>query len=318
MPVLNDAGALYLGAQSVESAYLGSTLVWSDASVPVNLSAPVVTGASFEGDTATSTSGSWSYAPTAYEYQWQVDPGTGWEDVPGETASTFVDIPLGQFRCAVRASNTVGWSDYAYSAPFDIVETPTGLAWDSGWQTDITGASVTRGATGTGYGHAWTDALSGMFYLEVEVDSTNGESDVLIVAMDDPVTPQSWWDGGDMAYWASSSLKATLGSPWSVNYYGDTAYIGGPTPETADAPMYRVGVAGNAGTGACWLRSVSSAASGAWFGGGDPAAGTTPTFTVNPAQALRLAASLDAAAESASIVPPAEHYGAAPSGFTPT
>ena len=286
---------------------------------PVNTSPPVVTGAAHVGDTATTTNGTWTNSPTGYEYRWQVDPGTGWEDVSGETASTFDNVPAGEYRSAVRAQNATGWSDWAYSAPFVVTVAPTGTPFSGSWQADLSDADMTatRGTSGAGdYGHAWTDTLSGLFYLEVEVDSTNGEADVLIIAMDDPVTPQSWWNGGDMAYWALSSLKATVGSPWSVNYYGDTTYIGGPAPETADAPLYRVGIAVNAGTGACWLRSVSSAASGAWFGGGDPAAGTTPTFTVNNAEALRLAASLDSASEAATIVSPANHHGAAPTGFT--
>lgn len=315
MPRLDTADALYLGTQAVSAAYYGSTQVWGSASVPTNVSVPVVTGASFEGDTATTTDGTWTGSPTAYERKWQENDG-GWSDVSGETASTFEDMPIGQFRSAVRAENAEGWSDWAYSAPFNVNEA-SALSWTGGFQSERSGRTASRGSSGSEYGHAWTDPLAGLVYVEFEVSGTLGEVDCMVVAVDSPVTSQPWWTGGDLSFWVSSSLKATVGSMWSMNYYGDGTYIGGPAPETADNPLYRAGMAINASTGAVWLRSVSSAATGAWFGGGNPATNTTPTFTVNAAEALRLGVSFDATTEEVLLVLPVNHYGAAPSGFTP-
>lgn len=100
---------------------------------PVNISAPVVTGASFVGDTATTSNGSWSGGPIIeYEYLWQQNDGS-WEDVIGETNNTFVDMLLGEYRSAVRARNSVDWSEWAYSTAFVINEPSEGFAT---WSTE--------------------------------------------------------------------------------------------------------------------------------------------------------------------------------------
>lgn len=92
--------------------------------VPQIVSVPVVSGAVFVGDTATSTSGVWTNSPTSYAYQWQVydEINDEWDDVIGETASTFQVQNVGEYRVRVIASNSAGSSDPAYSAPFIVTE----------------------------------------------------------------------------------------------------------------------------------------------------------------------------------------------------
>ena len=302
----------------IASGIMGEPVV----TIPVNTSSPVVSGAVVPGDDATTTNGTWTQSPTAYEYKWQEFLDPTWTDVSGETANTYEDMPLGEFRSAVRAENSAGWSDWAYSLPFVVAAAPTGTTWADVWQAVLSGgdAIATRGVEGTGYGHAWSAGLAGNVYVEFEVDMTTGPVDIGIWVIDDPVTPQSWWNGGDFSYQGGSSLKALLAEYWSLNYYGDAGYLGGPEPNHTDDPLYRGGFALNTTTGAVWLRDVWSTGASAWFGGGDPAAGTSPTFTLSTStgfETFRLAASFDDAPEAARIVTPADHYGTAPSGFTP-
>ena len=54
--------------------------------VPVNSTIPVVTGDTGEGDTLTTTTGSWTNSPTSYTYRWLRDDVA----ISGATASTYV------------------------------------------------------------------------------------------------------------------------------------------------------------------------------------------------------------------------------------
>lgn len=143
------------------AVYFGANVVWAPpaSDPPVNTVVPVVSGANYVGDTATASTGSWLNDPTNYAYQWQVydDGDEEWEDVIGETASTFEDIPdEGEYRVRVVASNAVGASDPAYSAPFVITE-PSGvpgyvnsadtgsLYYDGATPTSVTLNGVTSG-----------------------------------------------------------------------------------------------------------------------------------------------------------------------------
>lgn len=199
-----------------------------------------------------------------------------------------------------------------------------GTPFAAAWQADLTNDdfTVTRGSSGSGdYGHGWSGVLEDNSYFEIETDATNGEVDVGVWLVD-TVTPQVWWNNQDFSYHGGSSLKVTLGSPWSLNYYGDSSYIAGPTPDTADAPIYRLGVAVTLGSGAVnvWARQVTTSGPEAWLGGGDPALGTTPTFVLTTASGLndpRIAASMDATTESCTIITPDNHNATAPAGFTP-
>lgn len=76
---------------------------------PLNTVAPAVTGTPTEGETLTTTTGTWSYSPTSYAYQWRrVDLAA---DISGATGSTLV---LGSgdvghtIACRVTATNATG------------------------------------------------------------------------------------------------------------------------------------------------------------------------------------------------------------------
>lgn len=131
MPVLNAADDLLMGAEPVLEVRRRGAIVWERPGVPVNTSPPVVSGATTTGDTAVATPGTWTNSPTSYAYQWQVDPGTGWENVPGETAALFEVEEAGEYRVRVIASNAAGASDPAYSAPFVVTEPSAGIIQQS-------------------------------------------------------------------------------------------------------------------------------------------------------------------------------------------
>ena|SRR6516225_2370819 len=74
---------------------------------PINTTAPLVTGTATVGSTLTSTTGTWSNAPTGYTYQW-LRSGT---PIAGATAATYVLAAADHgmsVSCNVTASNAAG------------------------------------------------------------------------------------------------------------------------------------------------------------------------------------------------------------------
>lgn len=80
----------------------------SYGSLPVNTVAPVVSGTASVGQTLSTTTGTWTGAPTpTFTYQWQRNTS----NISGATSSTYV-VQFGDagntVRCVVTATNTLG------------------------------------------------------------------------------------------------------------------------------------------------------------------------------------------------------------------
>lgn len=101
----------------------------------------------------------------------------------------------------------------------------------------------------------------------------------------------------------SVSYLAFYGLPEEEN--GNIALWDGPVPTTVD--VY-IAVSGRN----VWL---SSSADPVWYGGGDPALGTTPTLVVPGSEPIKFGAAVDDAANNALLLNPSEYTGTAPVGF---
>lgn len=86
---------------------------------PVSTSPPVVSGVAQEGQALTTTAGSWSGSPTAYDYQWQRSGA----DVPGATspAYTLTAADVGHTIGVVVTASNSGGAASAASAPSEAV-----------------------------------------------------------------------------------------------------------------------------------------------------------------------------------------------------
>ena len=88
---------------------------------PANTAAPVVTGTAMQGDTLTTSTGSWSGSPAGYSYQWLDcnSSGAACANVAGATSSSYT-LTAGDvgdtIRSIVTATNT-GGSTAVTSAP---------------------------------------------------------------------------------------------------------------------------------------------------------------------------------------------------------
>ena len=116
---------------------------------------PVISGSTKTGQTLTTTTGSWTPAGATFAYQWQVDDGTGFVDIPGANAATYVltdDEATTKVRSKITATNGDG-STAAYSSPVGpIIATPV-----NGRVPEITG-TLTDNQALTSTDGQWTSA----------------------------------------------------------------------------------------------------------------------------------------------------------------
>lgn len=321
MPVLNAADDLLMGAQPVLEVRRRGAIVWERPGVPVNTSPPVVSGATTVGDTAVATPGTWTNSPTSYAYQWQVDPGTGWENVPGETAASFEVEEAGEYRVQVIASNAAGASDPAYSAPFVVTE-PSGTTYAVFTGTTPNGALSNGGRTLThssgDYAHALTTvALHEDCYLEFMVSTPVGDGGLGLYSGDVAAASLQVYAPLGLI-WGYPALTA-YGGDWSSDWWaftGDASEDGGNVQSfgTAQSGVQYLQMAYRHSTRALWLRIRSGTTTYPWAGGGNPEAGTTPTFVWPNGDPIKVGASTDGS--PVTLLLPDEFVSTPPTGFT--
>ncbi len=104
------------GSVPASSAATG-TVAAKPPSAPTNSALPIVSGSAVEGQTLSTTNGTWTGSPTSYAYQWQDCNALGESclNVSGATASSYALVAgdVGHtMRAVVTASNAggVGWA----------------------------------------------------------------------------------------------------------------------------------------------------------------------------------------------------------------
>ncbi len=100
----------YTVAKEIESTNYG---------VPVNVSAPIISGATTQGSTLTATSGVWNGSPPmTFAYQWAANDVA----IPGATSATFSNtLDTVTYKVSVSARNAHGEADAVISAGTTII-----------------------------------------------------------------------------------------------------------------------------------------------------------------------------------------------------
>ena len=117
------------GSGSADSAVTG-TVSGSAPAAPVNGGAPVVSGQAVQGQSLSTSNGSWSNSPTSYAYQWQDCNGSGGgcANIGGATASSYTlqSSDVGDTVRAVVTASNAGGSGSADSAVTGVVTASSG------------------------------------------------------------------------------------------------------------------------------------------------------------------------------------------------
>ena len=154
------------------SAYVNGT--GTATAAPVNMAVPAISGSAMQGQSLSTSNGTWSNSPTSYAYQWQDcnSSGASCTNVSGATSSSYTltssDVNH-TMRALVAASNT-GGSALATSAQTPMVSSPppaapvnTALPAVSGTATQGQTLSTSNGTwsgSPTGYAYQWQDCNS--------------------------------------------------------------------------------------------------------------------------------------------------------------
>jgi hypothetical protein len=141
LPMLEASAAAGLGIFGTGAATLpGMTASGTAGAIPTNTAAPAITGSGKIGDEHTTSDGTWTGAPSAYEYRWKFDDG----EISGATLADYTVAEAGDLTdltAEVRAQNAQGWSAWASSAAVAITYTaPVASGTPGDWdETENTG-----------------------------------------------------------------------------------------------------------------------------------------------------------------------------------
>src|SRR5665213_131269 len=161
-----------LAVMIVACGVAGSVAFARSAATPQNTARPQISGTAKEGETLTSSNGTWSNTPTSYAYQWRrcASDGQACGDITGATTQTYpvVAADIGHtLRVVVTASNADGKAS-ATSAATDVVDSKSGPVNSvkpavSGTATVGQTLRVSRGTwspTPSSYGYQWQRCTS--------------------------------------------------------------------------------------------------------------------------------------------------------------
>jgi hypothetical protein len=226
---------------------------------PANTILPTISGTTTDGQTLSTTTGSWSGSPTiTYSYQWQSGTSAAgpWSNVAGATSSTYTltSAEIGKWmRVQVKGTNPYGFSTVSSASSSQVA----GAAPANSSLPTLSG-SATDGATLTGANGSWSGspAITYIYQWQSSPDATTWSA--IAGATASTYTIPSSYVGkylrlqvtGTNAYGASSASSAP------------TALVSGVAPTNTTVPT----VSGTATDG-----QTLSSTTGAWSG--------TPTIT---------------------------------------
>jgi hypothetical protein len=142
------------GSTSATSAGVGPIT----SSAPANTAAPVISGTATQGQTLTTTNGSWTNSPTSFGYQWK-RAGT---NISGATGSTYVLVSAdigNNITCTVTATNTSGSASATSNSLGPVVS-----AVPSNTVAPSVSGSTTQGSTLTVSNGTWTNSPTSYTY----------------------------------------------------------------------------------------------------------------------------------------------------------
>ena len=155
------------GGTSVSFSPVTATIPTPPPAAPSNSTAPAISGQAVQGQTLSTTNGSWTNSPTSYAYQWQDcdSSGANCASISGATSSsyTLVSGDVGHtLRVVVTATNG-GGSTAASSAQTAVVVAPPPAPPSNTGLPQISGTAAV-GQTLTTTNGSWTNSPTSYAY----------------------------------------------------------------------------------------------------------------------------------------------------------
>jgi hypothetical protein len=244
------------------------------AIAPTNTALPAISGSAVEGQTLTSTTGSWTGSPT-YTRRWEDCDGSGSDcsDIAGATGSTYklASTDVGHtIRLRVKASNSAGSSE-ASSEPTSAVTAPPHTPTNT--TPPVVSGPAEAGQTLTSSTGTWTSAPTEFSYQWQQCEASgNGCANISGAEGSTYVLASR-----DVGHTVRAVVTATNAGGSAAAPSAVTATVTGPPPG-AQIYVSQAGSGSQSGAGGCsnahslsWLNS-----GGNWgAGSGEVAPGTT-------------------------------------------
>ena len=144
---------------------------------PSDTAAPVVSGEAVQGQTLTTSTGSWSNSPTSYAYKWQDCDGSGANcaSIPGATSSgyTLAAGDVGHtIRSVVTGSNAGGSSSPASSAQTAVVTAPAPPPVPQNTTAPVVSGQAVQGQQLTTSNGSWSNGPTSYAYKWQDCDAS--------------------------------------------------------------------------------------------------------------------------------------------------
>ena len=207
LPATYSSGNEY--AATPASAYvMGLTGSSNGSAGPSSTTAPAVSGQTTQGQTLTTSDGSWTNSPTSYAYQWEDcnSSGASCSAISGATGSsyTLMSGDVGHtIRSVVTATNT-GGSAAATSAATSAVTAPAPAAPANTAVPSVSG-QTTQGQALTTSNGSWSNSPTSYAYQWEDCNSSGASCSAISGATGSSYTLTS----GDVGHTIRSAVTAT-------------------------------------------------------------------------------------------------------------
>src|ERR1700733_791611 len=202
---------------------------------PVNTGAPTISGDAVDGDTLTSSNGSWADSPTSYTYQWQgcatSTLGLVCDDIVGATGSsyTLTKSDVGSaVRVVVTGANSAG-STSATSVETAVVTLPPAPANTA---VPLVSGSAVLGQTLTTSNGSWSGSPTSYAYQWQDCNGSGGGC----VSISGASSSSYALTSADVGHTIRAVVTATNDGGSNTASSAQTAVVTTPPPANTGAP----------------------------------------------------------------------------------
>jgi hypothetical protein len=196
--------------------------------VPLNTSAPTVTGTPQVGAQLSGTPGIWSGSPTSYAYAWKDcnSGGTGCVPIPGATLSSYIVGPADAGDTIVLAVTAYhnSLSASATSSPTAVVTTPSAPGAPASTAAPQLSGGAQEGQTLAATAGAWRNSPAGYSYQWYDCDAVGNNCAAIAGATNPTYSPQP----SDLGYTEKAAVTASNGAGSATAFSPLSPAIGVP------------------------------------------------------------------------------------------